>query len=434
MTTQAIRRRNVLCTLAVFSIAFLGFTATSIGQTSAFIYQGRLTDGTSPANGTYEMEFRLFDSLGAGTQIGSTYTNLAVTVTAGVFRVPIDFSAGAPFATGANRWLEISVRKPSDPPGFTTLSPRQQITSSPYSIKTLSATTADGLSNLCVGCIDDSKIDSVSGAKITGTVASASTAGNVTGVVALANGGTGASDPANARTNLGLGSLATVTPTGTANGSTFLNGNNAWTSPVTSEITASIITQFSIDDRSGWTHVEAIGDDTCFFNIPLGFTFTGWGVPKSTISLSSNGLLFFGQNCSTNYINAPLPASISSDPFVAFFWDDMYDYSGGEYFEYQTSGTPGGRVFNMFFRNRLLAATCGTDAVQLMLAIHEGSNLVRVTYSGMSGCLNMRGGSATFGMQGPGGASAKAFNAGTDSPILDDNADRNAISYLPPKQ
>ncbi len=57
----------------------------------------------------------------------------------------------------------------------------------------------------------------------------ATTAGNVTGVVAVANGGTGASTAAGARTNLGLGSLAVMNPTGTADANTYLRGDGTWT-------------------------------------------------------------------------------------------------------------------------------------------------------------------------------------------------------------
>lgn len=64
---------------------------------------------------------------------------------------------------------------------------------------------------------------------INGTYNAAS-ATNVTGVVAVANGGTGATSADAARSNLGLGSLATVSPTGTADGSTFLRGDGTWAS------------------------------------------------------------------------------------------------------------------------------------------------------------------------------------------------------------
>lgn len=69
------------------------------------------------------------------------------------------------------------------------------------------------------------------GINITGnaaTATSATTATNVTGTVAIANGGTGAATAAGARTSLGLGSLATMTPTGTADNTTYLRGDGTW--------------------------------------------------------------------------------------------------------------------------------------------------------------------------------------------------------------
>nr|BFD59098.1 hypothetical protein CKG001_12050 [Bdellovibrio sp. CKG001] len=56
------------------------------------------------------------------------------------------------------------------------------------------------------------------------------TATNVTGTVAIANGGTGATSAAAARTNLGLGPLATMSPTGTADASSYLRGDGSWAS------------------------------------------------------------------------------------------------------------------------------------------------------------------------------------------------------------
>ena len=198
------------------------------------------------------------------------------------------------------------------------------------------------------------------------------------------------------------------------------------------EIQCSTDTSFSIDDRSGWVHVESLPDDSCFDGIPLGFTFTGWGRADTTVSVSSNGVLFFGGGCSSEYFNTALPSGISNNPFVAFFWDDLLDLGSGQYFEYTTVGSPGGRVFYLFFRNRLLSNACGTDTINLMLSIHEGSNLVQISYSDFTGCANIRGASATFGMQGPNGSDA--VTVGYNAPILDDNAPRQSITYQPPRQ
>lgn len=195
-------------------------------------------------------------------------------------------------------------------------------------------------------------------------------------------------------------------------------------------IVAAFDMNFSVDDRSGWTHIESIGDDLCHFNIPLGFTFTGFGANTSTINVSSNGVLFFGSSCPTTFTNLALPIGISSDAFLAFFWDDLLDYGSGEYLEYATFGSPGGRVFNLYFRNRLFSTVCGSNAIQVMIQIHERSNLVNVTYLGFSGCAEIRGASATLGLQSAGGA--KSVMAGFNSPVLDDNAPRQSMSFQPP--
>jgi len=122
----------------VFTILFSA--AAVFSQSSSFAYQGRLTDGGTAANGNYDFQFALWDSLSGGTQIGSTQSINVVAVSNGVFTVSLDFGAN-PFS-GANRFLEISVR-PFGSGSFTTLSPRQQISSTPYAIRTLSAASAD---------------------------------------------------------------------------------------------------------------------------------------------------------------------------------------------------------------------------------------------------------------------------------------------------
>ena len=48
-------------------ILFLLLAASIRAQTTAFTYQGKLTDNNMAASGTYEMQFRLFDTQAAGT-------------------------------------------------------------------------------------------------------------------------------------------------------------------------------------------------------------------------------------------------------------------------------------------------------------------------------------------------------------------------------
>lgn len=68
------------------------------------------------------------------------------------------------------------------------------------------------------------------------TATTAITAGNVSGTVALANGGTGATSAAAARTNLGLGALATVNTSGVA--TQFLKGDGTWGAPPGAAVTS----------------------------------------------------------------------------------------------------------------------------------------------------------------------------------------------------
>lgn len=158
-------------------------------QTTAFTYQGKLTDGGNAANGLYDISFKLFDTPTEGTEVGSENARDDVQVTNGIFTVMLNFGA-TPFALGHGQYLEIAVRPGTATGVYTTLSPRQPITSAPYAISTISA---DSLSTACVLCVTDAHIVSLDGNKVTGTVANAVTATNISGIVPIASGGTGSS-------------------------------------------------------------------------------------------------------------------------------------------------------------------------------------------------------------------------------------------------
>lgn len=114
-------------------------------QTSQFTYQGQLTDGGSPATGSYDLQFKLYDAATVGTQVSSTVTMEDVVVANGVFSVTLDFGTAA--FPGANRFLEILVRPGASIGAFTLLTPRQPVLSTPYAIRSNSATMADTATN-----------------------------------------------------------------------------------------------------------------------------------------------------------------------------------------------------------------------------------------------------------------------------------------------
>jgi hypothetical protein len=146
----------------------------ALGQTSAFTYQGKLSDSGNAANSTYDIQFKLFDNatVGAGAQQGPTITNSTVSVTNGIFTVQLDF--GASVFTGLPRFLEIGVRPAGNPNPYNLLTPRQPVTATPYAVRSLNASVADTLSSSCVGCVTSTQVGSVSGLVVSGTIPVAS--------------------------------------------------------------------------------------------------------------------------------------------------------------------------------------------------------------------------------------------------------------------
>lgn len=125
-------------------LMFVGLAATGISaQTTAFNFQGRLNDGANPANGSVEMQFRLFDIFSGGSQIGTTVSKPNVVVINGIFSTQLDFGAAA--FDGSTRFVEIGVRPAGSTNGFTTLNPRQEILSTPYAIQAKNSAQLGGI-------------------------------------------------------------------------------------------------------------------------------------------------------------------------------------------------------------------------------------------------------------------------------------------------
>lgn len=100
---------------------------------SAFTYQGLLNKDGSPANGTCDFTFSLWNAASGGSQVGPSVTKTSVAVAAGIFTVALDFG-DAPFLTGEARWLQTAVRCPAGSGGYVTLAPRQPLTATPFAL------------------------------------------------------------------------------------------------------------------------------------------------------------------------------------------------------------------------------------------------------------------------------------------------------------
>ncbi len=140
------KTRVVLWSIIIVVTCSTGF---AVGQTpvgTAFTYQGQLKQSGLPLTNTADFQFTLWDALTTGTQIGTAQSASGVSVANGLFTVNLDF--GAAVFPGDGRWLEIAVRSPAGAGGYTTLTPRQKLTATPYALglqlPLAGATTAAG--------------------------------------------------------------------------------------------------------------------------------------------------------------------------------------------------------------------------------------------------------------------------------------------------
>lgn len=127
--------------LAFFLIALLSTLASPVAAQlvgSRFTYQGHLEDGGQPKTGAVDLRFTALDAPTGGVQLIDQPLHLeAVPVRNGVFTVTLDF--GADVFLGNKVFLAVSVREDAaggagDASGFTALSPRQELTPTPYAL------------------------------------------------------------------------------------------------------------------------------------------------------------------------------------------------------------------------------------------------------------------------------------------------------------
>jgi hypothetical protein len=216
---KIIQNAAVLLLLAVLNSQF----STAHAQGTAFTYQGQLQNNGSPASGTYNLTFALFNNTNAGAPpIAGPVTNTGVIVSNGLFTVQIDFGSTA--FIGQSNWLEIAVAT-NLTSSFTTLAPRQQLTPTPYAIYSANAgnaTTAASATAASTATIANNFSGGLTG-DVTGTqvatVVSAvggQTAANVANGASAANNATSANTPSTIVQRDGSGNISVGTVTANA--------------------------------------------------------------------------------------------------------------------------------------------------------------------------------------------------------------------------
>ncbi len=133
--------------LALCLMVWFGGVAEAVPMGTAFTYEGHLYDASHVANGLYDFQFKLWTDPCRTEPVfkrGDDVNKPDVDVIDGYFTVVLDFNSPWAF-DGSARWLEIGVRPGEfeDPNTYSTLSPRQEITPTPYAMYSQIAENAE---------------------------------------------------------------------------------------------------------------------------------------------------------------------------------------------------------------------------------------------------------------------------------------------------
>lgn len=143
--------------LAVWLGATLSFSAAAAPFGAVFTFQGRLMATNGAANGLHDFDFGLWDRAAGGSLLANrTFEELPVSN--GLFTVDLDFGSSV-FAGGAERFVEVIVKRTDSTNAAVTLAPRTRVAPTPYAV--LAGEVPDGsigTTKLAEGAVSGAKL------------------------------------------------------------------------------------------------------------------------------------------------------------------------------------------------------------------------------------------------------------------------------------
>lgn len=169
--------------------------------------------------------------------------------------------------------------------------------------------------------------------------------------------------------------------------------------PQPTPYTCSTTTYSWMDYNVGGTRRSLTDDAGVAVALPFSFPF--YGVSYSTVTMSSNGYIRFGNADATSFLNTPIPNILEPNNIAAPWWDDVNPALSGSTWTI-VQGTSPNRRFAASWVD-VVRAGGSTNPVTFQVVLDEATKSVTFQYRDAVTDLDSNGGSATVGVESPDG-------------------------------
>ncbi|MFZ5999008.1 MAG: hypothetical protein ACOYW3_00735, partial [Bacteroidota bacterium] len=142
------------------------------------------------------------------------------------------------------------------------------------------------------------------------------------------------------------------------------------------------------------TPIDAVETDEGSAVIPIGFTFTYFGVNYAQAKVFSNGLVSFDLMASLSSFNS---IETENRRVVAPLWDNLEGFGGSA--SYIVTGTAGSRVMTIEWRNWRWSYTATSENISFQVKLYESTNVIQFVYRQEAGAISV-GSGASIGIAG----------------------------------